>query len=124
MGGRGAFVDIDKGNFTFVEGGQQYVSVGEIDGIKVLVKVSGPVKAPEYSHTANRRYAIIQNGRLKHITTYDENHKQVSSIDLGHEHYGLQPHKHINMDHSDRGIPITEEELTLIKRIRRRYNVQ
>lgn len=51
MGSRGAFEDVVTGNFNFVEGGQTYKSIGEVDGIKVLVKTSGSVKAPEYSHT-------------------------------------------------------------------------
>ena len=35
MGSRGAFEDVTIGNFNFVDGGQTYKSVGEIDGIKV-----------------------------------------------------------------------------------------
>lgn len=124
MGSRGAFEDVNRENFNFVEGGQTYQSVGEVDGIKVLVKTSGSVKAPEYSHTANRVYAIVQNGALKHLTFYDENHKQSISIDLGHSHHGIQPHKHLNLDHSDTGIPITQSDQALIDKIRRRYNLR
>lgn len=32
MGSRGAFADVNAGNFTFVDGGQTYHSLGEIDG--------------------------------------------------------------------------------------------
>ena len=124
MGSRGAFENVEQGNFNFIEGGQTYRSIGEVDGAKVLVKTSGSVKAPEYSHTANRIYAIVQNGSLKHLSYYDENHKQAVSIDLMHPHHGIQPHKHIYLDHSDKGIPITQEEQALVDKIRRRYNLK
>ena len=124
MGSRGAFEDVTIGNFKFVADGQTYRSVGEVDGIKVLVRTSGSVKAPEYSHTENRIYAIIQNGALKHLTFYDENHKQSVSIDLLHEHHGVMPHKHIYLDHTDKGIPITKEEQALIDKVRRRFNLR
>ncbi len=124
MGSRGAFEDVSVGNFNFVDGGQTYKSVGEVDGIKVLMRTSGSVKAPEYSHTVNRVYAIIQNGALKHLAFYDENHKQSVSIDLLHEHHGVMPHKHLYLDHTDKGIPITKEEQALIDKVRRRYNLR
>ena len=124
MGSRGAFEDVNSGNFNFVEGGQTYQSIGEVDGIKVLVKTSGSVKAPEYSHTANRVYAIVQNGALKHLTFYDENHKQSVSIDLGHSHHGVQPHKHLYLDHGDTGIPISKNEQAMVDKIRRRFNLR
>ena len=124
MGSRGAFEDVAKGDFTFVEGGQTYKSVGEVDGIKVLVRTSGSVKAPEFSHTRNRVYAIIQNGALKHLAFYDENHRQSVSIDLMHEHYGIKPHKHLYLNHTDTGIPISSEEQAMIDKIRRRYNLR
>lgn len=124
MGSRGAFVDVSHGNFNFVEGGQTYQSIGEVDGVKVLVKTSGSVKAPEYSHTANRVYAVIQNGALKHLAFYDENHHQSVSIDLMHSHHGLRPHKHLYLNHNDKGIPITKKEQALINKIKRRYNLK
>lgn len=124
MGSRGAFEDVSVGDFNFVDGGQTYKSVGEVDGIKVLMRTIGSVKAPEYSHTANRVYAVIQNGALKHLTFYDENHKQSVSIDLLHDHHGVIPHKHIYLDHTDKGIPITKEEQALVDKVRRRYNLR
>ena len=49
--------------FAFKEGGQTYFSVGMIgDNIKVLERPGTSVKAPEYSHTENRIYAIMQKG--------------------------------------------------------------
>lgn len=125
MGSRGAFEDVNKGNFTFKEGGQQYYSVGNVDGVKVLVKgEKGSVKAPEYSHTENRAYAVIQDGRLKHVAFYGENHRQTVCLDFLHRHCGIVPHKHFNLNHDDNGIPITAEEAELANKIRRRFNLR
>ena len=33
------------------------------------------------------------------------------------------PHKHLNLDHSDKGIPITADEEKLIKKIKRRFGL-
>ena len=49
MGARGAFVDVDMEDFTFVEGGQQYQSIGMSGEVKVLIQTKGGVKAPEFS---------------------------------------------------------------------------
>lgn len=127
MGSRGAFADVNAGDFTFVDGGQTFNSIGKVDGVKVLVRTDGySVKAPEYSHTAKRTYAVIQDGKLKHLTFYDENHNQYVSIDLLHEHGSkrLKPHKHLYLDHTDDGIPISDSELKLINKIKRRFNLQ
>ncbi len=86
----------DLGNFHFKEGGQNYHSVGEVDEIQVIIQDSGSVKVPEYSHTANRSYAIVQNGKLRQLTFYDETHSQVVSIDLMHQHHGLYLLRHNN----------------------------
>lgn len=124
MGSRGAFVNVDMGDFHFNDGGQSYHSIGEVEGVKVLVRDKGSVKAPEFSHTENRVYAIIQDGKLKHLTWYDENHIQSVSVDFQHPHRGVQPHKHFYLDHSGPGIPITKDELALANKIRRRFNVK
>lgn len=123
MGGRGAFVDVSKGNFSFVEGGQLYNSIGEVNGVKVLMQKEGAVKAPEYSHSEDSSYAIVQEGKLKHIAFYGKDHKQKVCIDLTHSHNGIIPHKHFNLDHSDSGIPLTDDEKKLIKKIKRRFNL-
>lgn len=123
MGSRGAFQDVDTGKFNFVENGQNYHTVGDVDGVQVILQNSGAVKAPEYSHSAERTYAIVQNGKLKHLSFYDETHRQIISIDLLHQHHGLMSHKHLNLDHSDKGIPITADEEKLIKKIKRRFGL-
>lgn len=78
MGGRSSFVDIYGGNFDFVEGGQKYFSIGydAANNIKYLVQPTGSVKVPDYSHTGERIYAIIQDGDIKSIGIY-ENHIKV-----------------------------------------------
>lgn len=125
MGGRGSFVNVAKGDFNFIVGGQLYHSIGNIDNVKVLIRNPGlSVKAPEFSHSADRVYAIIQNGSLKHLAIYDQDHKQVICIDFQHKHKGLIPHKHLNMNHSDSGIPLTQNEINLANKIRRRFGVK
>jgi len=124
MGSRSSFKNAGAGDFRFVENGKTYLSIGGFDNVKILVKENGSVKAPEFSHTENRIYAIIQNGALKHLAYYDENHKQAVSIDLLHAHHGVQPHKHLYLDHSDNGIAISAEEEELIRKIKRKFNLR
>lgn len=126
MGTRGAFVDVNMDDFTFVEGGQQYQSIGMSGEVKVLIQTKGGVKAPEFSHTPNRVYAVVQDGKLKHIAYYDDKHKQAVSIDLLHEHKGVKPHRHEYMSHNknDPGIPPTDAEMALIRRIKKEYGLQ
>lgn len=126
MGSRGAFVDINIGDFTFIEGKQQYHTVGELENVKVLIQTSGAVKAPDFSHTPNRVYAVVQGGKLKHVTYYDASHKQAVSIDLQHEHGGVKPHRHTYMSHNknDLGVPPTPSEQTLINKIKKEYGLQ
>lgn len=126
MGARGAFVDVNMEDFTFVEGGQQYQSIGMSGEVKVLIQTKGGVKAPEFSHTPNRVYAVVQDGKLKHIAYYDDKHKQAVSIDSLHEHKGVKPHRHEYMSHNknDPGIPLTPAEMALIRRIKKEYGLQ
>lgn len=123
MGSRGAFIDVYKGDFSFVENGQCYETIGQIEGVVVIKKTHGSVNAPEYSHSSNRIYAIIQKGKLKHLTFYDENHKQVRSIDFGHSHgkNRVMPHVHFNMVHNNNelGIPPSKTDLKLIEKIKK-----
>ena len=124
MGSRASFKSVKSKDFSFVDNGETYRSIGEFENVKILVKENGSVKAPEFSHTENRIYAITQNGALKHLAYYDENHNQAVSIDLLHAHKGIQPHKHLYLDHSDTGIPISDEEKKLIARIKREFNLK
>ncbi len=129
MGSRGAFVDVSTGNFSFVEGGQRYFSIGTLStdsNVKVLVQNNGAVKAPEYSHTADRVYAVVQNGMLKHVSFYDETHNQIKAVDLLHEHGKdkVKPHIHYNLDHSDSGIPISDSDKALINKIKKEFHLK
>lgn len=126
MGARGAFVDVNMEDFTFVEGRQQYQSIGMSGEIKVLIQTKGGVKAPEFSHTPNRVYAIVQDGKLKHIAYYDDRHKQAVCIDLLHEHRGVRPHRHEYMSHNknDPGISPTDAEKALIRRIKKEFRLK
>lgn len=129
MGSRGAFIDVNMNDFSFKDNGQIYMSLGNLSSdsnVKILVQKTNNVKAPEYSHTAERIYAIIKNGELKHLAFYDENHKQAVSIDFSHYHKGVKPHRHVYMSHNknDPGIPPTENELKLIKKIKKEFHLK
>ena len=41
-------------------------------------------------------------------------------IDFEHSHYGIKPHIHYNLNHEDKGIPLTQGDLDLIEKIKRR----
>lgn len=129
MGSRGAFESVDLGNFTFKGGGQHYKSIGTLRGdsnVKVIIQDSNAVKAPEFSHTPGRVYAVVKDGKLKHVAYYDENHKQAVSIDLAHPHKGVQPHRHVYLSHNknDPGIPPTDAETALIKKIKKEFQLK
>ncbi len=129
MGSRGAFVSVDAGNFSFVEGGQHYMSLGTLSSnpnVKVIIQDSTNVKAPEFSHTPGRVYAVVKDGSLKHLAYYDEEHKQAVSIDFAHAHQGVQPHRHVYMSHgkNDPGVPPTDAEKALIKKIKKEFHLK
>lgn len=62
--------------------------------IQVIVS-GGQVNISTDNGTVNAN-AIVQNGKLKHLTFYDEIHSQVVSIDLMHQHHGLYLLRHNN----------------------------
>lgn len=129
MGSRGAFEDVNTENFSFVDGGQHYMSLGSLSNdpnVKVLIQDSSNVKAPEFSHTPGRIYAIVKEGVLKHLAYYDEDHKQAVSIDFSHPHQGVQPHRHVYLSHNknDPGVPPTDAEKALIKRIKKEFHLK
>ena len=129
MGGRGNFVDVASGDFNFVMGGQQYVSLGMVGNVKVIEKVKGNVKsvpAPVYSHSPNRIYATVKNGELKYLSFYDENHNQIKSIDFDHAHNSVKPHVHFNMNHdrNSPGIPPSASDWALINKIKKEMKLK
>lgn len=128
MGSRGAFVNVSTGDFSFIDGTgknqQTYKTIDEIDSVKIIVQDKGQsVKAPEYSHTANRKYAVIQEGKLKHLAFYDENHVLIKVIDFGHVHDNKKPHVHYNSMHLGESDSPSEQDWKLIKKIARRYSI-
>lgn len=119
MGGRGSFVNVNSGNFAFREDGQTYFAIGMIgDNIKVLERPGTSVKAPEYSHTENRIYAVMQKGELKHIAFYNDKHELTKSIDFLHSHDGKQPHVHYDVYHKGKVTSPTSEDQKIIGQVR------
>ena len=105
------------------------MSLGTLSGnpnVKVIIQDSKAVKAPEYSHTAGRIYAVVKNGELKHLAYYDDAHKQAVSIDFAHDHQGVKPHRHVYLSHNkdDPGIPPTPEESALIEKIKKEFKLR
>ena len=106
-------------------GGQIYNTIGfdESSNVKYLIQSSGSIKVPDYSHTANRIYAIFDNnGNIKSIGIY-ENHIKVKSIDLGHAHYEptldktLTAHYHTDLYHRDSAKELSESDWELVNSI-------
>ncbi len=135
MGSRGAFVNVDIGNFYFHKDKDgkiiyEYYSFGTLSSdsnVKIITQLKGSVSAPEYSHTAGRIYATVQNGYLKHLTFYDKNHGQSVSIDFMHYHNGVKPHVHYGIKDHDKnssGKSPTKEQLDLANRIRKEYHLK
>ena len=125
MGGRASFVDVHNGNFDFVDGGQKYFSIGfdAKNNIKYLVQPVGSVKVPDYSHTGERIYAIIQNGEVKSIGIY-ENHNKVKSIDLKHKHTNkdgtkLNEHYHSDLHHVNDAKSLSKQDWELVDMVRK-----
>ena len=93
--------------------------------VRLIEQDSTRVKAPEYSHTPGRIYAVIKNGKLKHLAYYDENHNQAVCIDFEHDHGGVQPHRHVYLKHDKNapGVPPTAEEQVLIQQIIKEFQL-
>jgi hypothetical protein len=129
MGGRGSFVNVSSGDFNFVMGGQQYVSLGMVGDVKIIEKIGNPdlpISAPYYSHSPNRIYATVKKGELKYLSFYDENHNQIKSIDFDHAHNGVKPHVHFGMNHSKNspGIPPSESDWAIINKIKKEMKLK
>ncbi len=81
---------------------------------------SGSVKVPDYSHSPDTVYAIVQDGVVKTIGVY-RNHIKVSSIDLWHPHTNkdgtsFKEHVHTDLHHSKDARALSKYEELLVKR--------
>lgn len=130
MGSRGAFLDVSSGDFTFKENGETFLPIGHLssnENVVVLVrKGKNSVKAPEYSPTPKRIYAVVQGNSLKHLVYYGKNRLQKVCVDFLHRHNGVQPHVHFNLNHDKKspGIPPEPEQLELAQQIRKEFNLR
>ncbi len=124
MGGRGAFLNINTGDFTFKTGGQIYHTVGEVDGVKFLVQEDGKSgrKVPDYSHSADTKYALIAKGEVKSIAVY-KGHQLVKSYDLQHAHYEptlgkkLGWHYHTDIYHKTPAHELSETDILFVNKV-------
>lgn len=127
MGSRGAFIDYV--NFEFTEGGQQYYKIGTLSSnpnVVVVYQNATRVKAPLFSHTPGRVYAIAKEGELKHLAYFDEKHDQAVCIDFCHTHEGVKPHRHVHLNHDKDlpGVSPTKEESELADKVRKEFNLR
>ena len=67
MGGRGTFAAGNNAAFM-------YETVGFIDGVKVLQKITGSQKLPEESHTSNAYILLDKNGNFYQYREYGNTH--------------------------------------------------
>lgn len=127
MGGRGAFINVENKDFRFVDNGQTFITIGEIDDIQIISRMKPyQSKAPEYSHTKSRIYAVVKNGIIKNIVYYDSDHKQQRCVDFTHKHgkNRVMPHVHFYLEHNDfeDGVPASSEDLLNYEKVKRWLN--
>lgn len=124
MGSRGAFVNVDSSDFTFVENGQIYHTIGFEDGIKFIYQEehkSGK-KIPDYSHEADTIYVLIANNQIKQIGVY-KNHIKTRSIDLLHSHTNKLTHEkfkwhvHTDLFHQENATSLSNDDLSLVEKV-------
>lgn len=124
MGSRGAFINIDQQDFRFKDGGKIYTTIKLYKNIQILIQQKGSVKVPDFSHSSNAIYAILQNGEIKGIGIY-ENHEKVKSIDLKHQHTNddgeifKEGHYHTDLFHSNIAFPLSKEDKELVGLIKK-----
>jgi len=121
MRSRGAFINIENDDFSFVVNGQKYHSLyfDVKRNIKYLIQTEGSNKVPDYSHSPNRIYALIQNGKAKSIWIYEDHVKKVS-IDLNHKHKNkdgklLDKHVHVDLFHQEDARTLSQYEEDLVE---------
>lgn len=117
MGGNGSYA---KGS-TAQESGRRWKTIAVLsDGTKVIeLKVKGPVKLPEESHTPNSVYAIFNKdgSGVKAIAKYGDDGKKLYEIHTT-DHKGLGAHVHYWKD----GGPVNEEPHALTPDMKKLLN--
>lgn len=129
MGGRGAFINVDMNEFTFIENGQIYHTIGFEDNVKYIIQDDhkGGKKIPDYSHSDNGIYVLIAKGKIKQIGIY-EDHRKIKSIDLLHTHKNkitgeiLNWHYHDDLNHIEEPHKLSEDDIKLVYKIFKKGN--
>ena len=73
MGGRGSYA---SGNRTY-----EYETVGTIEGVKVVRRISGSNKVPEESYTSKAYIVKNKDGSVRQYREFDEKHKPKIDVD-------------------------------------------
>ena len=113
MGGRGSYA---SGNRTY-----EYETVGTIEGVKVVRRISGSNKVPEESYTSKAYMTLYKDGNFQRLRIYDNNHLPKFDIEYHTEQskYKNRPVLHIhNYEDGIRqtGRLLTKEEYNTYKK--------
>ena len=90
MGGRGSYA---SGNRTY-----EYETVGTIEGVKVVRRISGSNKVPEESYTSKAYMTLYKDGNFQRLRIFDDSHKPKFDIEYHTEQskYKNSPVLHIH----------------------------
>lgn len=116
MCGRGAASGTGKHPY-----GSEYKTVLQDGNIKLVkCKLAGNAKAPLERQTKERIYVTVNNNNeLAFVSYYDDDGKRSKTIDLLHAHGGKLPHSHAGYEHSGKASELTEQERSLLARVRK-----
>ncbi len=125
MGGRGTFAA--GKNVAY-----QYETVGNIEGVKVLRKMTGRNKNPEESHSSEAYIILDRYGDVKQFRKFRNDHTPEFDIDYQHEpnigKVGKSYHIHYYGSQYKNGrsgaIPISEKELSKYKKYFNKDNIK
>jgi hypothetical protein len=116
MGGRSAF--LSEGGFSEY----RYDTLSNVDTVRIIIRNDNqPVSSPLFSNSPNAIYATVQDIdnklTLKCITFYDDNRRQVKTIDFLHGH-GTEQGPHVHLDREKNTYrKINNTELDIIQKI-------
>lgn len=87
MGGRGTFAVGNNVAYT-------YQTVGTIDGIKVLLGLSGKHGLPEEAHSSSAYISLHHDGKVKQLRLYNSNLTAKTDIEYSVHQGKLSLHAH------------------------------
>ncbi|MBP5698156.1 MAG: hypothetical protein J6W96_01340 [Alphaproteobacteria bacterium] len=112
MGGRGSYA---SGNRTY-----EYETVGTIEGVKVVRRISGSNKVPEESYTSKAYVQFDKDGDVKryrefkddHTPKFDIDYQREPSVNKSEKSYHIHYYGSQYKNGRSGAIPISEKELS------------